>query len=933
MDDLLGDFLAETTESLDLVDMQLVEFERDPNNAQILDNIFRLVHTIKGTCGFLGLPRLESVAHAAENLMDRFRDGAPVTEEAVSVILEALDRIKEIMGDLESSGEEPDGSDKDLIDTLARLTDGEEASADAEPEAEPEPEPAAEAQAEPEDEADDSSDSGEVSLDELDAAFAAAESDYDTPSSEEVEEDAQIAEEVVEEVAAAVEEPAAPAEKPAAEAKPDAGAKPEAGKSDNQLDVRAKSIRVNVDTLERLMTTVSELVLARNQLLEIARHIDDGVLQAPLQRLSSVTGELQERVMKTRMQPIGNAWQKLPRIIRTLANDLDKRIELEMTGADTELDRQVCELIQDPLTHMVRNAADHGLEDTETRLKVGKPATGKVMLSARHEGGHIVIEIADDGQGLPVDKIKAKAIESGFATAAELEAMSDAQLTKLIFEPGLSTAEAVTNVSGRGVGMDVVRSNIQLIGGSVDVVSVPGEGSKFIIQIPLTLAIVPALIIGAGSQRYAVPQLNIIELVRVRAGDEHSIETVNGSPILRLRGRLLPLVRLASFFDDEKPVETAGEPQEETADAEAGETASGAKEGDNDFVAVFRIGGVEFGMVADAVYDTEEIVVKPLSGFLKNCKAFSGNTILGDGSVVMIIDPSGIAEVSGMRDAANSLEASMPDDAETIGSFDESVSMLVFRAGSEDPKALPLALINRLEEIDMADVERASGQDVVQYRGVLMPLIRLDDGATEGVKPVIVIESSGFYTGLVVDEIVDVVEEKLNIEPATAGTGALGSAVIQGKVTEILDLAYYMPETLEDRPATARGPEARSVLLVDDSAFFRNMLTPFLSAHGVRVTAVASAAEAIEIGRRGHEFDVIVSDLEMPEMTGYQFAEAIREAKLWPEAELIALSGDSSIDAIEKARESGFSDHVAKFDRTRLLEVLSVSSAEMGVAA
>ncbi len=930
MDDLLGDFLAETTESLDLVDMQLVEFERDPNNAQILDNIFRLVHTIKGTCGFLGLPRLESVAHAAENLMDRFRDGAPVTEEAVSVILEALDRIKEIMADLESSGEEPDGSDKDLIDTLARLTDGEEAPAEAE--AEPDPEPEAQAESEPEEEAG----GGEVSLDELDAAFAAAESDYDTPASDETAEDAPAAEEPV----AEVEEPAAPAEKPAAEAKPDAGAKPESGKSDNQLDVRAKSIRVNVDTLERLMTTVSELVLARNQLLEIARHIDDGVLQAPLQRLSSVTGELQERVMKTRMQPIGNAWQKLPRIIRTLANDLDKRIELEMTGADTELDRQVCELIQDPLTHMVRNAADHGLEDTETRLKAGKPATGKVMLSARHEGGHIVIEIADDGQGLPVEKIKAKAIESGFATAAELEAMSDAQLTKLIFEPGLSTAEAVTNVSGRGVGMDVVRSNIQLIGGSVDVVSVPGEGSKFIIQIPLTLAIVPALIIGAGSQRYAVPQLNIIELVRVRAGDEHSVETVNGSPILRLRGRLLPLVRLASFFDDEKPPveagaerQVSGEPEAGSADAEARDDDAIAKQGDNDFVAVFRIGGVEFGMVADAVYDTEEIVVKPLSGFLKNCKAFSGNTILGDGSVVMIIDPSGIAEVSGMRDAANSLEASMPDDADEIGTFDESVSMLVFRAGSDDPRALPLALINRLEEIDMADVERASGQDVVQYRGVLMPLIRMDDGATEGVKPVIVIESAGFYTGLVVDEIVDVVEEKLNIEPATAGSGALGSAVIQGKVTEVMDLAYYMPETLDGRSANARGAEPRSVLLVDDSAFFRNMLTPFLSAHGVRVTAVSSAAEAIEIGRRGHEFDVIVSDLEMPDMTGYQFAEAIKEAKLWPNAELVALSGDSSIDAIEKARESGFGDHVAKFDRTRLLEVLSVSSTEMGVAA
>jgi len=895
MDDLLGDFLAETAESLDLVDVQLVKFEREPNNAEILDNIFRLVHTIKGTCGFLGLPRLESVAHAAETLMGRFREGTQVTQEAVSLVLASLDRIKEIMADLEATQHEPAGTDEDLIGDLIRLASN-DGSAKAAVVAAPEPvvelpEPT-KGDLHP----------GEQSLEDLDAAFAAAASDVPIPDprGSAAEPDAEVIAESI------------PAEQ--------AGGRDQA-RGDTELDVRAKSIRVNVDTIEKLMTTVSELVLARNQLLEIARHVEDGVLQAPLQRLSSVTAELQERVMKTRMQPIGNAWQKLPRIIRTLANDLDKKIELEMIGADTELDRQVLELIRDPLTHMIRNAADHGLEDTKARLAAGKSAVGHVTLSARHEGGHIVIEISDDGRGLPADKIRKKAIERGLVAPADADSMTAAQITRMIFEPGFSTADSVTNVSGRGVGMDVVRTNIELIGGSVDVISVEGEGSKFTIQIPLTLAIVPALIIGAGGQRYALPQLNIIELVRVRAGDEHAIETVNGSPILRLRGRLLPLVRLSSFFRHAKPAQPTTEDGVERAGV------------DNEFVAVLRIGGFDFGIVAEVVFDTEEIVVKPLTGLLKNVKAFSGNTILGDGSVVMIIDPSGVAEAAGMRAATRSLNAAHVDEADGLDDGDEAVSLLVFRAGSKDPRALPLALINRLEEIDLATVERSAGHDVIQYRNVLMPLIRLDDGAHEGMKPVIVIESNGYYTGLVVDEIVDVVEERLTIEADTSGSGALGSAVIAGKVTEIVDLAYYMPQTLHAGTGTRRHEHSLRVLLVDDSAFFRNMLKPFLAAHGFYVAAVSSAAEALEVGKRGRHFDVIVSDIEMPDMNGYEFIGAAREASLWQTSRFIALSGHAGGDVIDKAHDAGYAEHVAKFDRTRLLDILKSNGQNVEVAA
>ncbi len=481
MDDLLQEFVTETNESLDVVDVELVRFEQDPNNAKILDNIFRLVHTIKGTCGFLGLPRLEALAHAAETLMGKFRDGAPASSDAVTLILATIDRIKTILASLEREQREPDGADSDLISNLEQMV---EHVGSTSPNEEPHTigtlvSQVLERPLRPD----------EVSLDELERAFR--------------------------------ETPADPS--PLKSAKPapvaaDAPAKDDDAAKGNQ------SIRVTVDTLEQLMTMVSELVLTRNQLLEIVRRHEESEFKTPLQRLSNVTAELQEGVMKTRMQPIGNAWQKLPRIVRDLSNELGKKIDLEMQGAETELDRQVLDLIKDPLTHMVRNSADHGLESPEQRRAVGKPEHGRIRLSAYHEGGHIIIQIADDGHGLDTDRIKAKAIARGLVSESEVEKLSEAQIHKFIFAPGFSTAAKVTNVSGRGVGMDVVRNNIDQIGGTIDVKSVAGAGLSFTIKIPLTLAIVAALIVEAGGQRFAIPQLSVVELVRARSGSEHRIE-------------------------------------------------------------------------------------------------------------------------------------------------------------------------------------------------------------------------------------------------------------------------------------------------------------------------------------------------------------------------------------------------------------------------
>jgi two-component system, chemotaxis family, sensor kinase CheA len=855
MDDLLREFVTETNESLDVVDVELVRFEREPNNAKILDNVFRLVHTIKGTCGFIGLPRLEALAHAAETLMGKFRDGLPATNEAVTLILATIDRIKAILDSLEREQREPEGSDADLIADLERMV---------ERVAPPVPRPTIgtlvpqtlERPLRP----------SEDSLDDLERAFR------------ETKVEAPI-------------KPATPATEPG-------GPDDDSGKAANQ------TIRVTVDTLERLMTMVSELVLTRNQLLEIVRRHEDSEFKTPLQRLSNVTAELQEGVMKTRMQPIGNAWQKLPRIVRDLCKELGKQIDLEMQGADTELDRQVLDLIKDPLTHMVRNSADHGLETPAERRAAGKPERGCIRLSAYHEGGHIIIQIADDGRGLNTERIKAKAIAQGLASEAEIAKLSEAQIQKFIFVPGFSTAAKITSVSGRGVGMDVVRNNIDQIGGTIDVKSVAGAGMNFTIKIPLTLAIVAALIVESGGVRFAIPQLAVVELVRLRSGGENRIERIKDTAVLRLRDKLLPLAHLDHLL--------------------------GAKtEGDvgNGFIVVTQVGSQTFGIVVDGVFHTEEIVVKPLSSKLRHIAMFSGNTILGDGSVIMIVDPNGVAQAFGST-VTSQMVVDGAAEAARSGDDEKATSLLVFRAGSRVPKAVPLSLITRLEEIDACKIELSNGRHMIQYRGQLMPLISPSDNVRvkdEGAQPLLVFSDGERSMALVVDEIVDIVEDRLDIQVASDNPGVLGSAIIKGQATDIVDVGHFLPLAFEDwfRRKTQRvSVRESSILLVDDSPFFRNMLVPVLQAAGYAVAACASAQEALALLKEGRSFDVAITDIDMPEMDGFAFAEAVRGDPRTADLPVIALSSVVSAETVERGRRAGFHDYVAKFDRQGLIAAL-----------
>ncbi|WP_315837730.1 chemotaxis protein CheW [Bradyrhizobium prioriisuperbiae] len=911
MDDLLREFLTETSESLDTVDNQLVRFEQDPNNAKILDNIFRLVHTIKGTCGFLGLPRLEALAHAAETLMGKFRDGMPVTGQAVTLILTTIDRLKDILNQLEATEAEPEGADHDLIEELHHLAEhGAEIVAVAPPAAEPAA-PKAETGSLAYQVLERPLRPGEVSLDDLERAFRETEIEVMSPPLAPVAQAEPVKD--VKPVADAAAKDAT-ASKPAAKTARKSAVEQDipVGESDK---ISNQSIRVNVDTLEHLMTMVSELVLTRNQLLEISRRNEDNEFKVPLQRLSSVTAELQEGVMKTRMQPIGNAWQKLPRIVRDLSSELGKQIELEMHGADTELDRQVLDLIKDPLTHMVRNSADHGLETTAERARAGKPEQGTIRLSAYHEGGHIIICIADNGRGLDTDRIKAKAVANGLVSEAELEKMTESQIHKFIFAPGFSTAAAVTSVSGRGVGMDVVRTNIDQIGGTIDIKSVPGEGASVTIKIPLTLAIVSALIVEAAGDRFAIPQLSVVELVRARANSEHRIERIKNTPVLRLRNKLLPLIHLKKLLKID--------------DGESNDPENG-------FIVVTQVGGQTFGIVVDGVFHTEEIVVKPMSTMLRHIGMFSGNTILGDGAVIMIIDPNGIAQAFGTAIDAHH-QIAEENNAARHNMADQATSLLVFRAGSAQPKAVPLALVTRLEELPIDKIEHSNGRYMVQYRDQLMPLVQIQgvEIRTTGVQPILVFSDDGRSMGLVVDEIIDIVEERLNIEVASAREGVLGSAVIKGQATEVIDVGHFLPMAFSDwfsRKEMRVSATSQTVLLVDDSAFFRNMLAPVLKAAGYRVSVATNAQEGLGVLRSGQKFDVVLTDIEMPEMNGFEFAEMIRADRKLSTTPIIALSSMISPAAIERGRQAGFHDYVAKFDRPGLIAALKEQTSEMQAA-
>jgi two-component system chemotaxis sensor kinase CheA len=773
MDDreVINEFLIESTENLTRLETEIVDLEKRPKDPALLASIFRTIHTIKGTCGFLAFGNLEGVTHLAENLLSQLRNGErDLTPQVTSLILETMDMVKKELASIEAtlkeSGETYDG----LRERLAVACRGEPAS------------PAA----------------------VLPVALA------------------EVATPVVE---------VEPASVPALTDAEDSGSRAETDKPKTS-SIADATIRVDVALLDKLMNLVGELVLARNQILQYSSRQDDATLNATAQRLNLITTQLQEGVMKTRMQPIGMVWNKLPRVVRDLAAACGKQIQLEMDGAETELDKSIIEAIKDPLTHIVRNCCDHGIETPERRVGAGKPAQGRLLLRAYHEGGQVNIEIVDDGGGINGTRVKQKAVEKGLLRQEQADLLSEREAAHLVFLPGLSTAKEVTSISGRGVGMDVVKTNIEKIGGIVDLTSRAGQGTTVKIKIPLTLAIIPGLVVSSGGERFIIPQVSLLELLRLEGeAGKKQIERIQGAPVYRRRGSLLPIAYLN---------EVLGLPP--------------AADGEVLNIVVLQAENRQFGLVVDTINDTQEIVVKPLGKQLKALNAYAGATIMGDGKVALILDVLGVGQLSGVL--SETRDHGRSDAAKGDAVHSERQAFLLFRAGVHERLAVPLSLVARLEEFPASRIERAGGKLVVQYRERILQLTPLasvlGDGseASDIADPtqVIVFADGDQMAGLIVDQIVDIHDETIRIGARSRQPRLSGSAVLGGKVTDFVDLPAVLQAT--DSSWVPDGGKNKSssshVLVADASAFSRGLIRNYLELAGYSVVEAATVTDALD---------------------------------------------------------------------------------------
>jgi two-component system chemotaxis sensor kinase CheA len=687
MDDLLREFLVESHEHLDRMETDLVALEAEPGDEEVLARVFRAVHTIKGTCGFFGMPRLEGLAHAGESVLTKLLGGdLPFSPSVADVLLRLVDALRAILATIERTQKEGEPDTKALVRDLERVAAGE-----------------------------------------------AVASPPDAPLFD----------------AAAAHGP--------------------------------RTVRLDVRVLDDLMRGVGELVLSKNQIVEASERRRDPVLGRAAQHLSRITGEFQESVMRARMEPVGRAWAKVPRLVRDLCAVFGKQVRVTMKGGETELDRTILEAIADPLTHLVRNSLDHGIERPDTRRATGKGATGRLALSAYQEGGHVVIEIRDDGAGIDPAKVREAAVRRGLRTREEAAALSDVDAQRLVFLPGFSTAAEVTSVSGRGVGMDVVRTNVEGVGGTVDLSSKPGKGTTVRIMLPLTLAILPALVVVAAGQRFVIPQSYLRELVLVQERERAiRIARVQDAPVCRLRGRLLPLLHL---------------------DEELGLAARGAPRKGSASIVVLDLEERRFGLVVDRILDTQETVVKPLGPPLDQLPVYAGATILGDGSIALILDVPGLAAAAGvLGESAAWQEEPLPPD------LPRERYLLV--QGPDDGRAvLPIGAIARLEEFPLRAIERAGAREVLQYRGRILPVLRVSDLLEERRrkrrKPdvvdtaeersrvqVAVIGDGG--VGLVLDRILDIVDLVPEVQAPGSRKGVKGTMIVEGRVAEVLDVEQLL---------------------------------------------------------------------------------------------------------------------------------------------
>jgi two-component system chemotaxis sensor kinase CheA len=730
MSAIIAEFLAESVENLDIVDQDIVTLEKDSSNVEVIERVFRTIHTIKGTCGFLAFSKLEAVTHSAETVLALVRDGSlDLTPEITTTLLKAIDSVREILAHIEKDETEGDGD----YSEIARELDAIDQSV---AKGKKKPAPRAKGRAADKVESKPNPPPKKVPRGRSEAVTKeTAKRDLDTrdtPTSA---------------------DPVGPT-------------------------VGESSLRVDISVLDQLMNLVGELVLARNQISQNLDNNSSLALTTASQRLDSITGELQEAVMRARMQPISSILSSLPRFVRDLAIASGKELTIDIQGQETDLDKSVLEAIKTSLLHLVRNAVDHGIEAPDDREAAGKPRAGKITLRAAHEGGSVAIEVRDDGKGLDSGRILEQAISAGITSPEMAAELTGSQIEQFVFRAGFSTAREVTNVSGRGVGLDVVRTNVESIGGLVEMQSEPTQGTTFKIKIPLTLAIVSVILVRAGGQRFALPQASVVELVRLgRGNNELGIEKLHGVPVYRLRGNLLPLVTLSE---------------------ELGLSSSGA--GSAESIVVLQGDSRQFGLLVDSIDDSQEIVVKPLGRRLSGLP-FAGATILGDGSITLILDVFRVGLAAGV--VSDGRARSMSADPAAPSTPAPGLKRVLLLQGTDDERmALDLSRVSRLESLDRSRIERVGDNLVVQYRGEILPIIDLQralperrtnrrneqaDNADEA--SVVICTIDGRSCGLLVHRILDIVDA--NLKDATTGSrkGIEACSVISGRINEIIDLA------------------------------------------------------------------------------------------------------------------------------------------------
>ncbi len=855
--ELVAQFVAESREHLGDVEGQFLQIEAGGQSVDInlVNTVFRSVHSIKGAAGFLGLTTVGKLAHSLENVLGKIRTNELVpTSYNVDAMLKAADALNKLFDDLASSNDVDVSQHVTVLDLIFSGECGDGTAA----------EPAK---------------SGDISAPAQAAKLQAVE-----PT--------------------AVSSPATAA--PQAE----------------------NSIRVQVAVLDRLMNLAGELVLGRNQLMQTVNANDKSALDSVAARLDQVTTELQEAIMRTRMQPIGAVFNRFPRVVRDLSSKLGKQCEIVIDGKEVEVDKTILEAIGDPLTHLVRNSIDHGVERPDVRTASGKQARGTITLRAYHQAGQVRIDIADDGAGINATRLRQKAIEKGVITAEQASRLTDRETLRLIFHPGFSTAEQITDISGRGVGMDVVRTNIESLGGTVDVESVPTKGTTIQITLPLTLAIIPSLIVGAGDECFVVPQVNVLELVRVRAGEvNEQIAKVKDAEVLRLRGELLPIVRIDYVLNIPKI-------------ARAGHVSTGPRPIS---IVVIETGRRHFGLVVDRIVDSEEIVVKPLGRHLKGCTCLSGATILGDGRVALILDAAGIADQANL--STSSLSTSHDQNAHVgvdiqaplTHTNTDAQDLLLFSTTPEDQFAIPMSLVARIERVSAQNIKIVGGHRLLQYHGSNLPLLRLEDHVTT--RPlaeaeryyVVVFRTAGREVGLLVAELDDIRQLTLEIDSLTFRERGIAGGFVLNKTTmrmvDTVELAQLaQPEWFESAAApTCDDDESEpQILVAEDSSFFRQQLTHFFEEQGFQVVGCEDGQCAWDyLTNEAHEVCMVITDVEMPNMNGFELCRKIKQHDELGKLPVIALTSLTSEADVQRGRDAGMDDYQMKLDREQIMTVVN----------